>query len=116
MESSQGKSSANPETLQLSLCTSEADSVLYSRNKRLEDIVMNPIQRLVLLLGPQDSTLAIKKLLQDQFKLLWGQSQTQTASAQDLLETSKFNYKVQCYENLSVYKEKGEAIPTFFKE
>ncbi len=105
------------------LSTDLAGAVLHSRNKHLQDIILNPIRPMVALIGPISCTVWIKKILYDHLRVLWqGQlSSNQALSQSDMPETSKYHLKVKKYEYYSEYRSPESPnstleMPSFYKE
>lgn len=52
------------------LTTSVKDVTLWSRYKRVHDIVVAPIRPLVVLMGPPSCTAWVKKIIKEQTKIM----------------------------------------------
>ena len=93
---------------------------LWSRYKRVQEIITNPIQPLVVLIGPLYATTALKKIINDQTKLMRQQA-AQAAGQVDMPETSQHNLKVSQYDFYRNYRSPDNPdceaeMPTFYKE
>ena len=53
------------------LQASSKDVSLWSRYRRIHSLVLSPIKPFVVILGPNSSTTALKKIIIDQMKVIW---------------------------------------------
>lgn len=106
----------------VSMASSAHQAALWSRYKRIHELVCAPILPLVVLIGPITCTTWVQRIIRDQTKSMRQQaSSAQAASLQDLQETSKHNLRVECYDFYHSYRSaqnpEGQLeMPTFYKE
>jgi len=96
----------------------DSQVAMWSRYKRIQDIVLNPIHPLIVLIGDPECTSALKKILHDQARVLQQQLQAGVAGQAD--ETSKFNFDINTYQFQHKYKptksNPSPVMPPFYKE
>ena len=82
---------------------------LWSRYKRIQDIILNPIHPLITVIGNTESREEIKKTLLSNAKMQQQQliQQNQIGAFED---TSRFNFKIDTYDFPQNYKFRDRVI------
>jgi len=102
------------------LNSSTPQVVLWSRYKRIQELITGPILPLVVLIGPLQCTTWVQRIIREQMKQIRQQA-AQSTSVHDLQETSKHNIRIKCYEFYNTYRSAQNPdgqleMPPFYKE